>query len=127
MIDRVDMFIEVPKVKTQEFKIGEVPASKETSHDVKKRVEAAKKRQLLRFSGKKITSNSEMTTNELNTFCKLDSETEAILKKAVDAMNLSARSYYRILKLARTIADLEASETIEKSHILEALSYRKKD
>jgi magnesium chelatase family protein len=127
MVDRVDIFIEVPKVKTQEFKIGEVPASKETSHDVKKRVEAAKKRQLLRFSGKKITSNSEMTTSELNTFCKLDSETEAILKKAVDAMNLSARSYYRILKLARTIADLEVSETIEKSHILEALSYRKKD
>jgi magnesium chelatase family protein len=127
MIDRVDMFIEVPKVKTQEFKIGEVPALKETSYDVKKRVEAARQRQLSRFVGKKIKSNSEMSTSELNEFCRLDETSEGILKKAVDTMNLSARSYYRILKLARTIADLEISDNIETAHILEALSYRKKD
>ncbi len=127
MIDRVDIFIEVPKVKTEKFKIWEVPESKETSRQVKERVEAARKIQIKRFDNKKMTSNSEMTTKELNEFCQLWQEAEMILKKAVDSMNLSARSYYRILKLARTIADLEASENIEIKHILEALSYRKKD
>jgi magnesium chelatase family protein len=127
MIDRIDIFIEVPKVKTQKFQIGETPDTKETSNQVKVRVQKARQFQLDRFIWKKITSNSEMTTSEMNEFCRLDPETETLLKQAVDTMNLSARSYYRILKLARTIADLEASDDIQTKHILEALSYRKKD
>jgi hypothetical protein len=68
-----------------------------------------------------------MSTKEINKFCVLDDETEQILKQAVTMMNLSARSYYRILKLSRTIADLANSENIQKEHILEALSYRKRE
>lgn len=68
-----------------------------------------------------------MSTKEINKFCVLDVETEQILKQAVTMMNLSARSYYRILKLSRTIADLANSENIQKEHILEALSYRKRE
>lgn len=126
MIDRVDMFIEVPKVKTEKFTNGQEKGS-ETSKEVKARVEQARQIQQERFRGRHITSNSEMTSKEIKDFCQLSDDIEQILKRAVDSMNLSARSYYRILKLARTIADLETSNQIEAKHILEALSYRKKD
>ena len=68
-----------------------------------------------------------MTTKEINTFCQLDAQSEAILKQAVTNMNLSARSYYRILKLARTIADLSWEPEIKIEHIAESLSFRKKE
>ena len=74
-----------------------------------------------------ITSNSEMSTKEINKFCTLDETTNDILKQAVSSLNLSARAYYRILKLARTIADLSGKRNIESDHILEALSFRKKE
>ncbi|PZM85767.1 magnesium chelatase [Candidatus Gracilibacteria bacterium] len=127
LIDRIDIFIEVPKVKTENFSISENYENIEKSMDIKKRVEKARKIQLKRFSGTKITFNSEMSTKEINKFCKLDSESDIILKQAVTMMNLSARSYYRILKLARTIADLAGVENISKEHILEALSFRKRE
>ena len=127
LIDRVDIFIEVPKVKTENFTIWEKYENSETSKDIKNRVEKARKIQLKRFAWTKITFNSEMSTKEINKYCQLDSETENILKQAVTMMNLSARSYYRILKLARTIADLSSEENIKKEHILEALSFRKKE
>jgi magnesium chelatase family protein len=127
MIDRVDIFIEVPKVKTEKFTEEKELSSRESSRSVKERVERARTLQQNRFWGTKITSNSEMTSKELKEFCILDEETNTIMKRAVDSMNLSARSYYRILKLARTIADLELSEQIQMKHVLEALSYRKKD
>jgi len=72
-----------------------------------------------------LVSNSEMTTKQINTYCKLDLETTKVLKQAVTSLNLSARAYYRIIKLARTIADLDWVENIKVEHILEALSYRK--
>ena len=127
MIDRVDIFIEVPKVKTEKFTDTWEIIPKETSRDVKARVENARRIQEVRFQWRKITSNSEMTSKDLKEFCNLDEETNTIMKRAVDSMNLSARSYYRILKLARTIADLEMSENIAMKHVLEALSYRRKD
>ena len=68
-----------------------------------------------------------MSTKEINKYCKLDSECENILKQAISSLNLSARSYYRIIKLSRTIADLEWCEDIKKEHILEALSFRKRE
>jgi Mg chelatase, subunit chlI len=68
-----------------------------------------------------------MSTKEINKYCQLDEESEKILKQAVSMLNLSARSYYRILKLARTIADLASQRDIKKEHILEALSFRKKE
>jgi len=68
-----------------------------------------------------------MSTKEINKYCKLDNDCENILKQAISSLNLSARSYYRIIKLSRTIADLEGSDDIKKEHILEALSFRKRE
>ena len=127
LIDRIDMFIEVPKVKTKEFKLDNDYSDKETSAEIKQRVEKARKLQQERFWSTEISCNSEMKTKEINVFCKLKEESENILKEAVSSLNLSARWYYRVLKLARTIADLDTSENIETKHILEALSFRKKE
>ena len=125
LIDRVDIFIEVPKVKTEDFKIKDNYDDVEDSCAIKSRVEKARKIQQNRFKQTNLVSNSEMTTKQINTFCKLDLETTKVLKQAVNTLNLSARAYYRIIKLARTIADLDWVENIKVEHILEALSYRK--
>lgn len=127
LIDRIDIFIEVPKVKTDKFKIWEDYSKVEDSKSIKNRVEKARNIQLKRFIGTDVTFNSEMWTKEINKYCQLDEQSDKILKQAIISMNLSARSYYRILKLARTIADLEQVEKIESKHILEALSFRKKE
>lgn len=127
MVDRIDIFIEVPKVKVEDFSTNIDYSKEESSFDIKKRVEKARKIQLERFKDLKITSNSEMSSNEITTFCKLDESWEQMLKKAVQSMNLSARAYYRVLKLSRTIADLDWSKDIKINHIAEALSYRKVD
>ena len=126
LLDRIDIFIEVPKVKTEKLKVWEQYDS-ESSETIKKRVEKARKIQLNRFFDFNITSNSEMSTKEINKFCVLDWETDSILKQAVRNLWLSARAYFRILKLSRTIADLEEVENIKKEHILEALSFRKNE
>ena len=121
------MFIEVPKVKTENFKVSEDYSKAEDSKTIKERVETAYKKQINRFKDTKITFNSEMSTREINKFCKIDDETDKILKIAVNNLNLSARAYFRILKLSRTIADLDWVDDIKKEHILEALSYRKSE
>ena len=91
------------------------------------RIEKARQYQLQRFiQYPDITFNSEMSTKDINKFCILDDESDQILKQAVQSMKLSARSYYRILKLARTIADLKGDDKIKRDYILEALSFRKK-
>ncbi len=127
LIDRVDIFIEVPKVKTEKFWVKDNYDNVESSLDVKRRVQKSREKQLKRFQWLKISSNSEMGTEEINKFCQLDVESDILLKWAVEMLKLSARSYYRILKLARTIADLEDKEDIASTHILEALSFRKKE
>jgi magnesium chelatase family protein len=127
LIDRIDIFIEVPKVKTEKLQVDENYTERESSKDIQKRVIDARKKQIKRFEGLEVSSNSQMSTKEINKYCQLDDESDSILKQAVVSMNLSARSYYRILKLARTIADLESSENITVQHILEALSFRKKE
>ncbi|MDD3646101.1 MAG: YifB family Mg chelatase-like AAA ATPase [Candidatus Gracilibacteria bacterium] len=127
LIDRVDLFIEVPKVKTSKLEVSDDYGDKEDSATIKKRVEAARNKQIARFKNNKITYNSEMGTKEINEFCKLNETCQNILKQAVANLKLSARSYYRLLKLSRTIADLEGSEHIDSHHILEAISYRKVD
>ncbi|QFR39645.1 YifB family Mg chelatase-like AAA ATPase [Candidatus Gracilibacteria bacterium 28_42_T64] len=127
LVDRVDIFIEVPKVKTEKFKVSDDYSSSETSSDIKKRVEQSRTLQLKRFQGTQITFNSEMGTQEINKYCQLNDEADRILKQAVTNMNLSARAYYRILKLSRTIADLSGKERIEVPDIAEALSFRKKE
>lgn len=125
LIDRIDIFIEVPKVETDKF-WKDACNCNEDSKSIKSRVEKAREMQLKRFSWRNITFNSEMWTKDINEFCQLDSESDAVLKQAVNNLDLSARSYYRILKLARTIADLSWSNDIKINHLLEALSFRKK-
>lgn len=126
LLDRVDMYIEVPKVPTEDFrKSRDILA--ESSSVVQKRVQAARDIQLKRFETMWISSNSEMSSKDIKALCSLDNQSEWILQQAVKSMNLSARSYYRILKLSRTIADLEESKEISSAHVLESLSYRKRE
>lgn len=127
LIDRIDIFIEVPKVKTEEFQSGKNQVLAESSSDIKKRIEDARLIQHKRFEALNISCNAEMSTKEIQNYCFLCSDGESILKEAVQSLQLSARSYYRILKLSRTIADLWESENILVEHILEALSFRKKE
>ncbi len=126
LMDRVDMFIEVPKVATEEFQKAKWVLA-ENSHEVQLRVQKARDIQLERFTDSTLSANSEMSSKQVKEICVLDSEGEWILSSAVKSMDLSARSYYRILKLSRTIADLHGDKDILTEHILEALSFRKKD
>jgi magnesium chelatase family protein len=125
LLDRVDLHIEVPQVKFREMssvKPGEPSAA------IRERVIAARKIQHTRFATKpKITCNARMGSRELKAYCEVDEATSELLKFAMADMKLSARAYDRILKVARTIADLEASEKIKSEHISEAIQYRTLD
>ncbi len=125
MIDRVDIMIEVPKVKVDDFTSKKSVGNIEDSKIIALRVKKARDIQLKRFQDLNITSNSQMTSKEVEIFCELDEASEKMMKQALSTMNLSARAYFRVLKLARTIADLEGNENIWVAHIAEALSYRK--
>lgn len=121
LIDRIDLHVEVPRIKFEKLSNENLS---EPSKSIRERVEAARKRQEKRFKNKKIISNSEMSSQDVKEFCKIDNQTLDLLKTAVSQFRLSARSYYKILKLALTIADLEEKEKIESSHVAEALQYR---
>ena len=123
MLDRIDIHIEVPRLKYEkmaEETVGEKSAA------VRGRVNAARQFQQKRFAGK-IRSNAEMRSKDIKQYCKLDEVGESLLKQAVNSYGLSARSYHKILKLARTIADLDMSENISSDHVAEALQYRPKE
>ena len=120
-IDRVDIFAEVPRIdyeKLTDDRLGE------PSSVVQARVKTARSRQLERFSGTKLTSNSEMTPTEIREFCQVEESAQNLLKTAMKQLYLSARAFHRILKLARTIADLENSGIIKAGHVAEAIQYR---
>ena len=125
LLDRIDLHIEVPAVKFREMtseKTGE------TSAEIRARVMAARTRQQQRFAGKpRVTCNARMGTKELKAWCALDDGTLDLLKLAMTDMNFSARAYDRILKVARTIADLAASARITTDHVSEAIQYRTLD
>jgi magnesium chelatase family protein len=124
ILDRIDIHIEVPRIKYD--KLTEKMVAEESA-SVKERVEQARKKQSSRFKGLPMKSNSEMGPRQIKEFCNLEEQAEKLIGQAVDSMKLSARVYHRILKLARTIADLESSETIKANHIAEALQYRPKE
>ncbi|MBX9895976.1 MAG: YifB family Mg chelatase-like AAA ATPase [Nitrosomonas sp.] len=121
LLDRIDMQIEVPAVPQQELMKQQVAAEK--SSTIRQRVEKAHQLQLDR-QGK---TNSSLSVKEIDQLCALDSASENLLKQAINRLNLSARAYHRILKLARTIADLAGSGTITNQHIAEAIQYRRLD
>ncbi len=123
LLDRIDMHIEVPNVKFDNFE----SKSAESSEQIKIRVDKARKLQLDRYKDYGIYSNSELNTKLINKFCKLSESSKNILKSYFEKLHLSARAYSRVLKVARTIADLDNSNIIKDEHILEALQYRSLD
>jgi magnesium chelatase family protein len=124
ILDRIDIHIEVPRIKYNKLASDRVS---EASAKIKERVEAARKIQEKRFRDTKIKTNSEMSAKDIKLYCNLESEGEKLIGQAVDSLKLSARVYHRLLKLARTIADLENSDQIKAGHIAEALQYRPKE
>jgi magnesium chelatase family protein len=125
LLDRIDIHVEVPQVKFREI-AGE--QNGETSAQIRERVVAAQQRQHERFNGKpRVSCNAHMGPKELKQFCKLNDHTKELLQFAMTDLNLSARAYDRILKVARTIADLNASDRITADHIGEAIQFRSLD
>ncbi len=125
LLDRIDIHIDVPAVKYKELSSQ---AKSETSDEIRERVIRARNIQLQRFSNvKHIFNNGDMGSREVRQFCKLDAAGAELLKMAMTKLGLSARAYDRILKVSRTIADLEASEHILPQHVSEAIQYRSLD
>jgi magnesium chelatase family protein len=134
LLDRIDIHIEVPRVDYEKLsgdRLGE------SSESIRTRVQFARNIQQARFSDHSITrspnhqltdiiSNADMRVGEIRQFCRLPDEGQGLMRAAMTQLNLSARAYHRILKLARTIADLAGSEEIQSTHLAEALQYRPK-
>jgi magnesium chelatase family protein len=123
ILDRIDLHLEVPRIKFDKLSSETLG---EKSKTIKNRVQAARQIQQQRFKNAPFITNSEMTSEAIKSFCQVDNTSKQLLKNAVDQMHLSARAYFRILKIARTIADLTGVEKISPAHIAEALQYRPK-
>lgn len=124
LMDRIDIHIEVDSVTYEELRSDEL---EEPSESIKARVDKAREIQTARYKDTGIHSNAKMNDHLLKRYCKVSPESVVMLKVAFDKLNLSARAYSRILKVARTIADLDGSEDIKDEHIIEAISYRSLD
>ena len=124
LLDRIDIHIEVPAVEYREL------TSKrdgESSQDIRKRVNNARRMQTERFRKTSIHTNAAMTAKHIKKFCETDEQSQQLLKQSIDELGISARAYHRIIKVARTIADLEESDKINSHHISEAIQYRTLD
>ena len=126
LLDRIDIHIEVPRVDYEKLSGNRVS---ESSESICARVQTARDIQNKRFANGKATDvvcNADMHIGEIRQFCQLQAEGQSLMRTAMSQLNLSARAYHRILKLARTIADLAGSEEIQSAHLAEALQYRPK-
>jgi len=124
LLDRIDLHVNVPSVEYTAMRRKETP---ESSDEVKARVDAARSLQAQRFASTGVACNAHMTPEQISRFCPLDSAGEALMKSAFDRMGLTARSHDRILRLARTIADLDGEASISAAHIAEAIQFRNTD
>ena len=121
LLDRIDIMVEVPALEYEEL---EARPGGESSAAIKERVDAARAAQRERFAGTAVLENARMGPAEMEAFCGLDPEGSALMKGAYEALGLTARSYDRILRVARTIADLDGAERIQAMHLAEAIQYR---
>jgi magnesium chelatase family protein len=124
LLDRIDMLVHVPRVEYQKLSSARLG---ESSADIRERVVKAREKQTKRFAGTDLFSNADMTPAEVRQYCVLDGASQALMQVAMRQMQLTARGYHRVLKLARTIADLAGSESITQVHLAEALQYRAKE
>ena len=124
LLDRFDIQVEAAAINYDDLQNNK---KSESSQDIKKRVQHAQKIQLKRYKDENIFFNSQLSVKQIEKYCKLGSAEELLLKKAFDKLNLSARGYHKILKLARTVADLDGSENITIKHIAEVIQYRNLD
>jgi len=126
LLDRIGIHIEVPRVDYEKLSGDRVG---ESSEAIRARVQAARNIQLARFSkieSSQIVANADMRVGEIRQFCKLQDEGQSLMRAAMTQLNLSARGYHRVLKLARTIVDLAGSEEIQSVHLADVLQYRPK-
>jgi len=126
LLDRIDIHIDVPAVKFRELAGDEAPET-DSSDTIRNRVIVARERQLKRFRGERIFSNAAMTPRMIRKHCQIDSASEQLLEQAMIRQGLSARAYDRILKVSRTIADLQGCDQIGSTHVSEAVGYRSLD
>ncbi len=124
MLDRLDLHIEVPPVEYESLK---ATSKEETSEEIRQRVNKAREIQIKRYEGTGITCNARLTPSMLERFCQLTEGAEALLKASFDRLGLSARAYDRILKVSRTVADIEGAEKIDTAHIAQAIHFRSLD
>jgi len=124
LLDRIDLHVEVPSVQVRELTDR---GASETSALIRKRVIEAREVQKRRFKGTSTRSNGQMSLKQIHTHCELDTQSRSLLERAIEHLGLSARAYARILKMSRTIADLEKSESILSAHLAEAIGYRNLD
>ncbi len=121
IMDRIDLHVQVPAVKIEKLTGANVS---ESSSDIRMRVQAARSLQTKRFADTELSANSDMNTKDIKNFCSLSPEVLELLRQAATSLHLSARSFYRVIKVARTIADVAGVEAIDVTHVAEALQYR---
>jgi magnesium chelatase family protein len=123
-LDRIDIHIEVPSVKYKDL-TGR--SAGESSGAIKERIERARSMQKRRFADRSLQFNARMSDKEIKLYCTVDEESQKLIEMAIEKLGLSARAYTKVLKIARTIADIEEDENIRSRHVAEAIQYRSLD